>query len=90
MTVYTLDGATFALLDAFRAELPTVFIVSQVELRNAAAPADVPAEEGSPVSVAVEPADGERCDRCWNYTTSPFHDAEGGCLCPRCRKVLKL
>ena len=90
VTVYAPERATFALLDAFRAELPTVFIVSQVELRNAAAPADVPVEEGSPVAVAVEPADGEKCDRCWNYTTSPFHDAEGGCLCPRCRKVLKL
>ena len=54
------------------------------------APADVPTEEGAPITVAVSAADGEKCDRCWNYTTNAFHDGEDGVLCPRCKAVLGL
>ena len=90
VTVYTADESAAALLEAFRAELPTAFIVSQVELVKAAAPAGVVAEEGAPIAVAVTAAEGEKCDRCWNYSTEAFHDGEDGCLCPRCRAVLGL
>ena len=90
VTVYTTDESAAALLEAFRAELPTAFIVSQVELVKAAAPAGVVAEEGAPIAVAVTAAEGEKCDRCWNYSTEAFHDGEDGCLCPRCRAVLGL
>ena len=84
------EGEEYALLDAFRAELPTVFIVSQVELVKGAAPADVVVEEGASVAVSVAAADGEKCDRCWNYSTKAVHDGEDGCLCPRCKAVLGL
>ena len=90
VTVYAPGDAEYALLDAFRTDLPTVFIVSQVELYKAAAPAGTAIEEGMPIGVVVCAADGEKCDRCWNYTVEPFHDAEGGCLCPRCKRVLGL
>ena len=39
----------------------------------------------------VEPADGEKCDRCWMFVTDAIFDGEGeerGCLCPRCHKVV--
>ena len=86
VTVYAPDKETYALLDAFRAELPTVFIVSQVALENAAAPEGTVIDEG-PIGVTVTAAAGEKCDRCWNYTTEGLAD-EDGCLCPRCRRVL--
>jgi isoleucyl-tRNA synthetase len=47
-------------------------------------------EEGAPIAVKVDVAEGEKCDRCWNYTTDAFHDGEEGVLCPRCRRVLGL
>ena len=90
VTVYAPDAAAFDTLKAFESELPTLFIVSQVTLENAAAPADVVTEEGAPIAVAVSAAEGEKCDRCWNYTTDAFHDGEEGCLCPRCKAVLGL
>ena len=90
VTVYTEDDATFAKLSAFERELPTLFIVSQVILVKGAAPAEAVAEEGAPLAALVEQAEGEKCDRCWNYTTDPFHDGEDGCLCPRCRAALGL
>ena len=89
VTVYA-EGAAFDTLKAFEGELPTLFIVSQVALENTAAPEDVAAEEGAPIAVAVTAAEGEKCDRCWNYTTAAFHDGEEGVLCPRCRRVLGL
>ena len=89
VTVYA-EGAAFNTLKAFESELPTLFIVSQVALENAAAPADVVTEEGAPIAVAVAAAEGEKCDRCWNYTTNAFHDGEDGVLCPRCKAVLGL
>ncbi|MBR2311906.1 MAG: isoleucine--tRNA ligase [Clostridia bacterium] len=88
VTVYAPDAAVYALLSNFRAELPTVFIVSQVELKNAAAPAGTVVEEGAPIAVVVDAAAGEKCDRCWNYTTAGTVTEEDGCLCPRCREVL--
>ena len=89
VTVYA-EGAAFDTLKAFEGELPTLFIVSQVSLVNGAAPADLTVEEGAPIAVAVDTAEGEKCDRCWNYTTDAFHDGEEGVLCPRCRRVLGL
>ena len=90
VTVYAPNAPAFALLQSFESELPTLFIVSQVELCKAAAPEGTVIEDGAPFGVVVENADGEKCDRCWNYTTDAFHDGEDGCLCPRCRRVLGL
>ena len=88
VAVYAPDEADFALLDAFRAELPTVFIVSQVALKNESAPEGTLIDEGATIGVVVTAAEGEKCDRCWNYTTSGTKTEDGGCLCPRCRSVL--
>ena len=90
ITIYAPDADIFAMLSSFEQELPTFCIVSQVKLENKAAPADVVVEEGAPIAVAVDAADGEKCDRCWNYTTEAFHDGDEGVLCPRCRAVLGL
>ncbi len=90
VTVYAPDAAVLATLKAFESELPTLFIVSQVELTGENAPAEVVTEEGAQIAVAVETAEGEKCARCWNYTKSAFHDGEDGCLCPRCKAVLGL
>jgi isoleucyl-tRNA synthetase len=90
VTVYAPDAKDYAFLKALEAELPTVFIVSQVALVNAAAPEGTVIEEGSPIGVVVAAAEGEKCDRCWNFTRDAYHDDEGGCLCPRCRRVLGL
>ena len=90
VTVYTESDAAYALLESFKDELPTLFIVSQVEICKGAAPAGVVIEEGAEIGALVEAAEGEKCDRCWNYSTNAVHDGEDGCLCPRCKAVLGL
>jgi isoleucyl-tRNA synthetase len=88
--VYAPDEPAYGLLKAFEAELPTIFIVSQVELVKGLAPEGTVIEEGAQIAAVVDAADGEKCDRCWNYTVNGFHDGEDGCLCPRCKAVLGL
>jgi isoleucyl-tRNA synthetase len=72
-------GETAALLRRYEADLPMLFIVSQVTL-------DGTGPEG--VSVSVSRAEGEKCDRCWRVvperSTSP--GTEG--LCSRCIDAL--
>ena len=90
VTVCAPNDPAYSLLQSFAAELPTLFIVSQVELMKEAAPAGTVLEEDAPFGVVVEPAEGEKCDRCWNFSTKAVHDGEEGCLCPRCKSVLDL
>ena len=39
-------------------------------------------------SVAVAPASGRKCDRCWMYTDDGVGTEDGGWLCDRCRAAL--
>src|SRR5262249_26865506 len=64
---------TKAFLESFGDDLHFVFIVSKVELR-----------EGSELSVKVDKADGEKCERCWHYTTDVGADARYPGACLRC------
>jgi len=86
-------GATFALLGQYRDFLPALFIVSQVELMpEGAFPAgpEVYLPEGvGELGVLVERAEGEKCERCWNWSTSvgAFPDAPG--ICAKCHGQLR-
>ncbi|MFY9724897.1 MAG: isoleucine--tRNA ligase [Bryobacteraceae bacterium] len=76
--VITASGANATLLEQHAAELPALFIVSQVELRCAA--------EG--FSVTVERAAGKKCERCWRYTTDTGADSRYPTVCGRCAQAV--
>ena len=64
--------------DAFLAEmdagaLADLLIVSQAEV-----------ETGADLAVAVEPAGGAKCERCWKQTASVGGDGAHPTLCARC------
>jgi isoleucyl-tRNA synthetase len=63
----TLDasGPTLALLNRYREQLPAVFIVSQVEVRESGT--RTPQSGVGGLTITVSRADGVRCDRCWRY-----------------------
>jgi isoleucyl-tRNA synthetase len=70
---------THALLTAYRDKLPTLWIVSSVELEELA--------ESQELSVQVTCAQGGKCPRCWNYwITAPASDS----ICSRCTSVLEI
>lgn len=61
--------------------LPTLFIVSQLEVKNMNS-------QHEEFTVSVEKAEGEKCQRCWNY--SPMVGRlEIKDICSRCYHVLK-
>jgi isoleucyl-tRNA synthetase len=79
------DGPLGDLLDGRFADLPTLFIVSQVERSelDAAASPLVPG-----LRVAVGRAVGDKCARCWNYRTSVGSDVTHPTLCAPCVAAL--
>jgi isoleucyl-tRNA synthetase len=89
VAVYTENEEIFAKLSAFEKELPTLFIVSAVELVKGAAPEGALKEEGSEIGVVVCEADGCKCDRCWMHAQKGLA-TEDGFLCERCRNILGL
>jgi isoleucyl-tRNA synthetase len=69
-------GDTARLLEDFLPSLPSVFIVSEVELSD-----EADAEEPA---VNVVKAAGEKCVRCWNYKTSVGCNPDYPDICDRC------
>nr|WP_216351340.1 isoleucine--tRNA ligase [Leptolyngbya sp. 'hensonii'] len=67
-------------------ELRYLLIVSQVEvLESPEVLQDLPYRaESELVSVGVVNASGEKCDRCWNYSTQVGQSADHPLLCERC------
>ncbi len=89
VTVYTADKAVLELLAKFtEEELKTVFITSGAHIVEGAAPEGAYVPEEGKIAVLVENADGERCDRCWCYSTEG-EKTEEGFICARCKKILE-
>jgi len=74
------SGKTYELLESYRDDLRYLFIVSQVSLTKT--------EVGEPV-VKVRRADGQKCERCWNYSTQVGESARYPTVCERCAKALQ-
>jgi isoleucyl-tRNA synthetase len=60
--------------------LPALFIVSQVELASA----DGTKTGDGELSVDVEPARGEKCNRCWNFREDVGQNTQHPTICGRC------
>jgi isoleucyl-tRNA synthetase len=66
-------------------DLRYLFIVSQVEL--AELPGQVAFDTGS-IKGIVGRADGEKCERCWNYSTRVGESERYPTVCERCVAAL--
>jgi isoleucyl-tRNA synthetase len=64
-------------------ELRYLFIVSQAEIVDSLPAADFTGEANN-LKIAVVKADGEKCPRCWNYSTHIGESAEHPHICDRC------
>lgn len=71
-------------LAAHRDDLRYIFIVSEVELREPNAEMD--AED---VAITVMRAHGEKCERCWNYSTRLGESTRYPTVCERCVTALQ-
>jgi len=72
----------FSGLEVSAADLPSLFIVSQVVLEPGAS-------DGGEPKVIVERADGTKCERCWKYSTAVGADSRYPTLCDTCAAALE-
>ncbi len=72
------SGEEYDFIQKVLPELKSVFIVSEVKLEKA---------DGE-LEVEVTKAEGEKCERCWAYSTTVGSDAEHPTLCARCAAIL--
>ncbi len=69
----------YPLLNRYLEDLPGLFIVSQVELERAA----------GPLVVEIERAQGQKCERCWRYTTDVGANPEFPTVCAACAEAVQ-
>ena len=69
-------------------ELRYFFLASQVELVDSLPDTEYKSEFDI-ANIAVVKADGEKCDRCWNYSLSVGSFAEDPTICDRCHAALE-
>jgi isoleucyl-tRNA synthetase len=72
-----------SLLKRHEGELRYLFIVSAVNLTEGSG------NGAGGVHVEVRKADGQKCERCWNYSTHVGEDKDNPTVCERCSAVLK-
>jgi isoleucyl-tRNA synthetase len=89
VTIYA-DDEWFKLLESIK-DLHRFFITSSVELKeDREAPVDaLSLDEVQGIRVKVQPADGEKCERCWVIDTSVGLNPNKPTLCQRCGHVIE-
>jgi isoleucyl-tRNA synthetase len=80
----TVADPLYSLLKRYDSQLRYLFIVSAVETRLAASP-----DGTGEVKVEIKKADGQKCERCWNYSTRVGEDNNYPTVCERCSAILK-
>jgi isoleucyl-tRNA synthetase len=76
------------LLEEHQSVLPALFIVSQVVVDPRASEGSVPSELLPGLTIKIERADGQKCERCWNYSTHVGENARYPTVCERCTEAL--
>lgn len=76
-----------SLLDEYCDFLPTLFIVSQVELTDNLQNPFYKSEELN-LDIDIKHAEGEKCERCWNYSPSVGQNKEHPTICNKCVKAI--
>ncbi len=72
-------------------ELRYLFLTSQVALLDSTAPIEALQYKltGDATAIGVTTAEGHKCDRCWNYSTTVGLSQKHPLLCDRCETVIE-
>ena len=79
------DGEMKESISGFVSELPEIFIVSKVELKDGNGEFK---GEFDGVTIDVVKATGEKCERCWKFSESVGTHNDHPTLCDRCHSVI--
>jgi isoleucyl-tRNA synthetase len=75
--------ALYTILHRYESQLRYLFIVSAVILTQGGSSGT------GGVQVEIKKADGQKCERCWNYSIHVGEDKNYPTVCERCSAVLK-
>ena len=75
--ILTVEKDAMMFLLPYYEDLRYIFIVSQVEVH-----------EGDSFKVEIQQADGEKCERCWNFSTRVGESEKYPTVCERCVEAL--
>jgi isoleucyl-tRNA synthetase len=99
VTLYISDPGLRSLVEQAGARvLRELFIVSQLEIVQGGPPAGLATgservvlrETGLPgLAVEVRHADGQKCGRCWTWSSAVGQDPEHPALCERCLPIIR-
>jgi isoleucyl-tRNA synthetase len=78
--VLTAGPDLYPLLNEYAADLPALFIVSQVELQEGVS---------AGVLVEIQRADGTKCERCWKYTLDVGSNGDFPTICGPCAEAIQ-
>ena len=84
VTLYA-DGELASFLESVKAQLPEIFITSAVEI--ASGEGEVKGDVQG-LSISVSKADGEKCERCWKFSTTVGTNSAHPTLCKECAEVM--
>ncbi|HEY8410040.1 MAG TPA: class I tRNA ligase family protein, partial [Pyrinomonadaceae bacterium] len=74
------SGGSYELLKRYESQLRYLFIVSQVEL---------PEAQTEGIEIQIDRAQGQKCERCWNYSTRVGEFERYPTVCERCAAALE-
>jgi isoleucyl-tRNA synthetase len=81
--VITASDPAYTVLQRHAEQLRYLFIVSSVTVAQGSG------NGSGGIHIEVKKADGNKCDRCWNFSTHVGEDATYPTVCERCSAVLK-
>ena len=77
------EGDLYKFIKENKELLQTVFIISNLEVK------ENQRSNEEKLGVKIEQAEGEKCERCWMYSTTVGEDKENPTICHRCSEALK-
>jgi len=88
VVVYTDDEEVLSLLNDEKVDFKQISLVSQFVVAGSRKDAPENAIALEKTSIAVEKADGEKCERCWSYSETVGQNEKHPTLCSRCAEIV--
>jgi isoleucyl-tRNA synthetase len=90
INMLTKDQSWYKYLESFKGDLPEIFKASQVEIIKTDGQDQAAVINSNYPDIAIEivKAEGQKCLRCWNYSTTVGKDKEHSSICEKCLAVV--
>lgn len=85
----TASERIFKYLQDNKKDLPAMFVVSQIDVARTDHIEKMLGGDFHNTEVAVEKAEGAKCERCWNYKLDVGQEMDHPTLCARCTGIVR-